>query len=150
MKISKTSYAGFSTLNALLVAIQTLITNTHALLVNLIASMLTLTETGGTITTTGALQVLFIHDAPSGVYSPKSLAIDFTNQFGGTTVEIGLHHRIKSGGNYRLIDSLSFVGIQTNKLKIIDLTDNRFGLYLTIQKTAGVNYDYDFEVFYEI
>ena len=112
--------------------------------------MLTLTETGGTLTTDGTLQVLFIHDAPAGVYSPQTLLIDFTNQFAGTTVEVGLYYRIKAGGNYRLSEMTVFAGVISPELKIIALSENRFGVMVTIEKTAGANADYDFEVFYKI
>jgi len=136
MKIVKTAYSGYARI--------------RTLLANLVSSMLTLTETGGTITTDGTVQMLFVHDAPAGVYSPKMLSLDFTNQSAGTTVKIDLFYRIKSGGDYRHVDSVTFADGQSPDLKLISLADNRFGVSLSIEKTAGANADYDFEVFYAI
>jgi len=136
MKIVKTSYSGFARL--------------YALLVNLIASMLTLTETGGTITTDGSEQNVYIHDAPAGVFTPRLVHIDFTNQTAAETVIIREYYRIKSGGALIKSDETSFAGVQDPLLKAITLSDNRFGIKVTIEKTAGNNRAYDFEAIYKI
>lgn len=41
--------------------------------VSIAASIFTLTETGGTLTTDGTEQNMYINNAPAGVYSPKGL-----------------------------------------------------------------------------
>ena len=122
----------------------------YNLLVSLAASILTLTETGGTIATDGTEQILYVNDTPAGVFSPNTINVDFTNQFNGTTVVLKEYYRIKSGGDLRLTDMVAFPDGQSPDLKIISLKENRFGIIISIQKTAGANANYDYEVFYKI
>jgi len=49
-----------------------------------------------------------------------------------------------------LQDELTYAGLISPELINIDLEPNRFGVQVTIEKTAGTNRDYDWEVFYEI
>lgn len=116
----------------------------------LIASILTLTETGGTITTDGTEQNIYINDAPAGVYVPKRIKIDFTNHTAGETVVVREYYRIKSGGAYVKADEVTFVGVQDPLLINVDLEENRFGIKVTIEKTGGANRDYDYEVVYKV
>ena len=136
MKIVKTAQSGFARI--------------YALLVNLVASILTLTETGGTLTTDGTEQNIYTNDAPAGIYSPREVFIDFTNQTAGETLVVREYYRIKSGGDLIKIDETSFVGVQDPLLKCISLKDNRFGIQVTAELTAGVNRDYDWEAIYKI
>ena len=114
------------------------------------ASHLILTETGDTLTTDGTEQNVYINDAPSGVYAPRNLFIDFTAHTAGETVVVREYYRIKSGGNYIKVDEATYVGVQDPLLIHIDLKDNRFGVKVTIQKTVGTNRAYDWEVTYKI
>ena len=125
-------------------------TKIYALLVSLVASMFVLTETGGTVTTDGTVQILYVNDAPAGVYSPRIINIDFTNQTATETIELSVYYRIKSGGTPRLSDVVTVTGAQDVDLKTIELKDNRFGVLVTIEKTAGTNRAYDYEVFYKV
>jgi len=118
--------------------------------INIDASLLTLTEQGATLTTDGTEQTVYVNETPAGVFSPRFLSIDFTNQAAAETVIVRVFYRIKSGGNYIKYDEESFVGVQDPLLKIIDLDDNRFGITVTIEKTAGANQDYDYGVTYAI
>jgi hypothetical protein len=111
-----------------------------------------LTESGGTKTTDGTLQTLYINNAPSGVYKPEYLAVDFTNQTAGETIQIIIKYRIKSGGNL-ITDNDSpadYAGVVAKPLVYIPLKPNRFGISITIQKTAGANQSYDWEIIYSI
>lgn len=116
---------------------------------NLVNALLTLTETGSTITTDGTVQNLYINENPSGIYDPKNIQLDFTAQAAGETIVIRESYRIKSGGNYIEKDAVTFTGVQSPKLKNIILEENRFGIKVTIQKTAGANKDYDWRVMYK-
>jgi len=136
MKIVKTAQSGF--------------TRIYALLVNLIASMLTLTETGGTITTDGTEQNVYINNAPAGVYSPRLIHIDFTNHTAAETAVVREYYRIKSGGNLIKAGETTFAGAQDPALVGVVLKDNRFGVKVTIEKTAGANQDYDYEAIYKV
>lgn len=115
-----------------------------------VAAVLTLTETGATLTTDGTEQNIYINNAPAGVYDPKMIIIDFTNQTGTETVVVREYYRIKSGGGLVKIDEVTFTGVQSPLLKMITLEPNRFGTKVTIEKTAGTNRDYDVEAVYAI
>ncbi len=111
-----------------------------------------LTETGGSITTDGTKQNLWIEDAPAGLFKPICLKIDFTAQTGTETVEIELAYRIVSGGAYVVQDLVEYAGVVAaeNKLINIDLEPNRYGVRVTIENTArGTHRAYPWEVFYE-
>jgi len=117
---------------------------------NLENSVLVLTETGATLTTDGTEQNVYINNAPTGIYAPKKINIDFTNQTATETVVIKEYYRIKTGGNFILHDEVSFAGLQDPQLISVDLNENRYGIKVTIEKTAGVNKDYDYEAVYAI
>ena len=136
MRIIKTAQTGFVKI--------------YSLLVNLVTSMLTLTETGGTVTTDGTEQTVYTNNAPVGVYSPQLVNIDFTNHTAAETVIIREYYRIKSGGNLRLLDEVTFAGVQDPVLITISLKENRFGILISIEKTGGNNRAYDTEAVYKI
>lgn len=130
----------------------TLIENTYNAVVALSDSLLTLTETGGTVTTDGTEQNVYINNAPSGVYTPKIFKIDFTNQTAGETVVLRVYYRIKSGGDLikqTLDATYTYAGVQDPLLVNLDLEDNRYGVKVTIEKTGGANKAYDWEVVYK-
>ena len=113
-------------------------------------SVQTLTETGGTLTTDGTEQSLYISNTPAGVFSPRSIFVDFTAHTVGETVEIKEYYRIKSGGNLILHLSTSYAGLVSPELVEHKLSDNRYGVRVTLEKTAGANRAYDWEVNYAI
>ena len=117
---------------------------------DLINAILTLTETGGTVTTDGNEQDLYINNAPAGVFDPKIVQIDFTNQTAGETVVLREYYRIKSGGGMVKMDERTFAGVQDPLLKNVTLEENRFGVQVTIQRTAVVvDRAYDWEAVYK-
>lgn len=120
------------------------------LLTTLNDSVLTLTETGGTVTTDGTEQNVYINNAPAGIYSPKIVQIEFTNQTAAETVVIKEYYRIKSGGAYVKLDEVTFTGVQDPLLINVELEPNRYGIKITIEKTGGANKDYDWEAVYAI
>lgn len=116
---------------------------------DLVNAILTLTETGGTITTDGTEQNVYINNAPSGIFDPKIVQIDFTNHTATETVVIREYYRIKSGGGLIKKDESQFAGVQDPPLKNVTLEPNRFGVQVTIEKTVGTNRAYDYEVVYK-
>ena len=108
-----------------------------------------LTETGGTLTTDGTEQDVYINNAPSGVYDPRAVFIDFTNHTAGETIVIKIYYRIKSGGNMILFDSDTYVGLVSPELLRVGLEFNRYGVQVTMEKTGGANRAYDWDVGYE-
>ncbi len=122
----------------------------YSTVINIASAILTLTETGATLTMDGTEQNVYINNAPAGVFSPRFLKIDFTNQTAAETVVIREYYRIKTGGNFIKVDKATFIGIQDPMLKRIELSDNRYGVKVTMELTAGANKDYDYGVTYAI
>ena len=131
-----------STLEANVAALETAIDE-------LKASHLILTETGDTLTTDGTEQNVYINNAPSNLFSPRGVFIDFTNHTAGETVVIREYYRIKTGGNFIEADEATYAGIPDPLLVYIALKDNRFGVKVTMEKTVGTNRNSDWEVTYE-
>ena len=115
------------------------------------AAMLVLTETGGTLTTDGLEQNVYVNETPAGVFRPVCVKIDCTAHTATESITIKTYYRIKSAGNYILQDSVSYnLTTIVPALLSIDLEPNRYGVKVTMQKTAGTNRAYDWEVTYEI
>ena len=106
-----------------------------------------LEEISGQLTTDGNVQNLYIAEAPAGIFRPVCIKIDFTNHTATETVVIKTHYRIATGGVHREQDSVTYAGLVSPELINIDLEPNRYGVKVTIQKTAGTNRAYDWEVF---
>ena len=115
---------------------------------NIVNAILVTTETGGTITTSGAEQNVYINNAPAGVYEPLKVMIDFTNQTAVETVVVRTYYRINPTGNLIKKDEVTFVGVQDPALINVELEPNRYGIQVTMERTAGAALDYDFAVFY--
>ena len=122
------------------------------LIYNLVNALFTLQETGGTLTTDGTEQDVYINNAPSGIFEPRLVKVDLTSNQAGETVVLRSYHRIVSGGAL-IQDSddgdFTFAGVQDPKLKNVPLHPNRYGVSVTLERTAGVARDCDWEVFYE-
>jgi len=113
-------------------------------------AILTLTETGGIVTTTGpgTEDNVYINDAPAGVFRPNLVTLDTSDLAGGETVTVRVRYRITAGGTARLKGApVIFAGVQAEPMKDIELQPNRFGVVVTIEGTADV--DYDWEVHFE-
>jgi len=108
-----------------------------------------LTEVGGQITTDGTEQTIYTEEAPAGIFRPVSAKVDFTNHTAGETVILRLYYRIAPGGAFVRQDATTFAGVPVDLLIHTDFEPNRYGIRFTIEKTAGANRAYDWEVFYE-
>ena len=109
-----------------------------------------LEETGGTITTDGTEQNVYINNAPAGVYEPRWLNINFTNHTVTETVVLRTYYRNAPGGAWVRDDNDTFVGVPVNLLLHVQLKPTRYGVRVTIEKTAGTNRAYVWEVFYKV
>ena len=109
-----------------------------------------LEETGGTLTTDGNVQNIYINNAPAGIYKPTWFNINFTNHTAGETVVLRSYHRNVAGGAWVRDDNTTFAGVPTDLLVWIELHPTRFGIQITIEKTVGTNRAYVWEVFYEV
>jgi len=115
-----------------------------------IAALLVLTETGGTVTTDGTEQDIYLNNAPAALYRPVCVKIDFTNHGAGETCVVRIYYRIASGGNLIKQVENTYAAAQDPALISLDLEPNRYGIQVTIEKTAGANQAYPWEVCYEV
>ncbi len=93
---------------------------------------------------------IYINNAPAGVYRPVCLKIDFTAHEATETVVLRTYYRIGDGLGLIQQDEVTYIGAPTVPLINIDFEPNRFGIQVTIEKTAGTNRAYPWEVFYEV
>jgi len=114
------------------------------------SAMGVLTETGGTLTTDGTEQTIYLNNSPAGVFKPTLLRIETSAQTATETIVLREYYRSSSGGTLLLYDTATYVGTIADEGIIIHLDPNRFGVKVTIEKTAGTNRDYPWEVFYEV
>ena len=118
---------------------------------SLVNGMLVTTETGGEVSTNGAAEVnVYINNAPAGVYKPLIVKIWFTNQTAAETVIVREKYRIEATGGIIEGDAVTFAGVQDPLLKVIHLDSTRFGVQVTIAKTAGADRAYRWEAVYDI
>ena len=109
-----------------------------------------LEETGGELTTDGTLQTIYTNNAPAGVYEPRWLIIDFANQTVTETIRILVNYRIAPVGPWVIDDRETIVGVPVSAGISIQLNPTRYGIWVTMEKTAGTNRAYDWAVFYEV
>jgi len=130
--------------------VDTLAVNITAIRV-IVDALAVLTESGGTLTTDGTEQNVYINNAPAGVFRPVCVKIDCSNHTAGETIVIREYYRLKSGGDYILHDeSPPYVGLIDPPEIKVDLDPNRYGIKVTMERTGGVARAYDWEVFYEV
>ena len=111
----------------------------------------TLSETGGTVTTDGTEQNVYINAAPLGVFNPICVKIDCSAHTATETIVIREYYDVAPGGaGLLLADTLTFIGVIAPVIITIDLDPNRYGVAVTIEKTGGTNRAYPWEVLYEI
>ena len=108
-----------------------------------------LTEVAGQITTDDSEQVIYMNNAPAGVFRPICAKVNFWNQTATETVILRTYYRIAVGGAMALQDEVTYAGAQDPELINIDLEPNRYGVMITIEHTVGTNRAYDWEIFYE-
>lgn len=121
---------------------------------DLVNAVLTLQETGGSVTTDGTEQTLYINNAPLGVFRPVVLYVDLDAMVGGDTTVFRVYYRIEPGGGLQLMDFQQYVGADgglANSIKLIaiDLTPARYGIHVTIQRTVQGDRAYPWSVFVE-
>lgn len=117
-------------------------------------SILVLTETGGTLTADGMVQDVIIMDPPMGSFNATKLKVDMSNMTWGDSVILNWYERLSSGGAWVRKDRMQFDGPQDvmpdSPEKNIELEPNRFGVWITLQQTAGTNRVFSWEWLYEV
>ena len=84
-----------------------------------------------------------------GIYEPKTVKIDLTDNAAADTVVINLNYRMAVAGGWILQDTVTYAGVQVRPLINIDLEPNRYGIWITLQRAGGGAQDYDWEVTYK-
>jgi len=122
---------------------------------DLVNSLLTLQETGGTITTDGNEQNLYIVDNPyAGSMKPQVCYVDLDLMVGGDTVVFNTYYRLALAGGWELQDVATYIGADGGlaggrTIIAVDMLPCRFGIRLTIQRTAGGDHAFVYSVLEE-
>jgi len=110
-----------------------------------------LEETGGTITSVLATEVtVYVNNAPSGVFIPRTARISTANHTVTETITIKLYYRNVSGGALELEDWETYAGAIAAEGIPIRLDANRFGVEITLELDAGTPRAYVWEVLEEV
>ena len=109
-----------------------------------------LTQTGGTVTTDGNEQNVYISNAPSGNFEPISVKINVTAHTATETITIKEYYRNASGGAWLEHDAKQYVGTIAEDEITVKLDPNRYGVKVTIKKDAGTNRAYVWEAMYKV
>lgn len=101
-----------------------------------------LQETGGVIASDGTEQVVYIRNAPAGVFDPRVVMISLDDMIALDNVIIRLYYRLVAGGGFIQYDYIVFTGIDGglangNKMIAVQLAPCRFGVQVTLQMTVG-------------
>jgi len=107
-----------------------------------------LTETGATLTTDGTEQTLYVAETPAGIFEPRILSLNFTNQTVAGTARVRVYYREEPGGAYVKRSDTTFAGVQDPLSKEVILRPNRYGIRTTILGT-GETKAFNWEAFYE-
>lgn len=71
--------------------------------------------------------------------------VDLTNMQAGDTVVVKEYVMLKSGGTFRVYATTTYNGVQAEPAIHVTRKLSEYGLKVTLQQTAGVNRDYDYE-----
>lgn len=109
---------------------------------DLAVAMPTLQETGGTLTTDGTEQDLYIRNAPESVFDPRVVFINLDDMVALDTTNIRVYYRIADGGGWLQHDYAQYIGVDGglangNKVISIDLLPCRHGVRVTLEQTVG-------------
>ena len=146
--------ADLNPITVIVTAIQVLLTTVAASVANILAVVLglpTLSETGGTVTTDGTEQNVYVNAVPIGEFNPIAVTINCTAQTAGETIVLRQYYDNAPGGaGAILVDEVTYAGLISPEMIVIDLDPNRYGVWVTIERTAGVARAYPWDVHYEI
>ena len=105
-----------------------------------------LEETGGVITSVLATEVIvYVNNAPAGVFVPKIVRISTGNHTATETITIREYHRNESGGGMELYDWETYAGAIAAEGVPVHLDANRFGVEITLELDAGTPQAYTWE-----
>lgn len=115
------------------------------------ASLVDTAPTEGTLLATGGEDILVEKDYTAApVVCRLEGHIDFTLHTAGETVKIREYIQIKAAGAYVLYNETTYAGALVPPLLKVNTNWTRYKIKLTLEKTAGVNRNYDFQFFTKI
>ena len=105
-------------------------------------AMPVLQETGGTLTTDGTEQNLYIRNAPESTFAPRVVMISLDDMVALDDLTVRLYYRLADGGGWVQYDYANYVGADgglanNNKMIAVTLLPCRHGVRLTVQQTVG-------------
>lgn len=101
-------------------------------------------RTDGTLTADGTEQIIY-EVTPTVTITPDSITMSLANMVANDRTIIRMYAKMKSGGSYELIDSQVYTDGKTIPAINITGQPNRYGWKVTLEQTAGVDKDYDWE-----
>ena len=109
---------------------------------DILASQPVLQETGGTLTTDGNVQVLWVANAPMSTFEPRVLYIDLDDMVALDSLDVRVYYRIAPGGGWALYDMANYLGADGGlangvTMIAIEFLPCRFGVEVTVQQTVG-------------
>jgi len=108
-----------------------------------------LTGVGGTVTSDGTEQNVYINNAPASIYKPIVVLIDLTLSQAGETIDIVEYYRLTAGGAWVQSDTTTYAGVVASPCIVVDLVPCEFGVRVTLERTAGVARVYPWWAGYE-
>ena len=101
-------------------------------------------RTDGTLPADGTEQIIY-EVTPSVTITPDSITMSLANMVANDRTIIRMYAKMKSGGSYELIDSQVYTDDKTIPAINITGQPNRYGWKVTLEQTAGVDKNYDWE-----
>ena len=108
----------------------------------------------GTLTTDGTEQDLYVNSMALGAFRATGAFVNLDNMASGDSIAIRVYYRIVFGGALVLADYQEFAGADgglSDSIKQIEigLSRTRYGVQITLRRTAGGDRAYLWEVFEE-
>lgn len=107
-----------------------------------------LTEVLGSFVTDGTEQTVYVAENPAGIFEPRLVTLNFTNQTVAGTSRVRVYYREEPGGGYIKRSDTTFAGVQDPLSKEIILRPNRYGIRVSLLGT-GETVTIKWEAFYE-
>ena len=121
---------------------------------DLINAMLTLQETGGSLTADGTEQNVYLNNLPLGSFDPRLLNINLDNMAAGDRIIIREYYRTVAAGAWVQFDEDTFAdadgGLEDDSTGLdILLKPNRHGVRVTLEQDLGTYRAYPWDVLTE-
>lgn len=100
-----------------------------------------------TETVTDAETVLFSDPTPTKSKHAHSIKIDRSNMEAADTFVVYIDYKMASGGSFLREDrAIEYTGVYSDPIAIVDLDAYRWGIRISMKRTAGTNRDFKWEI----